>query len=70
LLEALKVIKEKNITYMLAVGGGSVIDGTKFLSAAAKFDGEPWDILEKGIRTEEGKGLTFRFCTYIASNRF
>lgn len=59
LLEALKVIKEKNITYMLAVGGGSVIDGTKFLSAAAKFDGEPWDILEKGIRTEEGKGLPF-----------
>jgi alcohol dehydrogenase YqhD (iron-dependent ADH family) len=30
LIEALKVIKEKNITYMLAVGGGSVIDGVNF----------------------------------------
>lgn len=59
LLEALKIIKEKGITYMLAVGGGSVIDGVKFLSAAANYDGEPWDILAKGIRTEEGKGLPF-----------
>lgn len=55
LLEALKVIKEQNITYLLAVGGGSVIDGTKFLSAAALFDGDtPWDILTKNIRTEKG----------------
>ncbi len=30
LLQALKVIKNENITYLLAVGGGSVIDGTKF----------------------------------------
>ena len=59
LVDALKVIKEKGITYMLAVGGGSVIDGVKFLSAAAKYEGEPWDILAKGIRTEEGKGLPF-----------
>ena len=34
LMEALQVIKEKNITYLLAVGGGSVIDGTKYLAAA------------------------------------
>ena len=59
LMEALQIIKEKNITFMLAVGGGSVIDGVKFLSAAVNFDGEPWDILVKGIRTEEGKGLPF-----------
>lgn len=46
LLEALKVIKDENITYLLAVGGGSVIDGTKFLSAAALYEGEtPWDLL-------------------------
>ncbi|QDH78501.1 iron-containing alcohol dehydrogenase [Echinicola soli] len=58
LLEALKVIKEENITFMLAVGGGSVIDATKFLSSAALYDGEePWDILAKKIRTE--KGLPF-----------
>ncbi|APY01049.1 iron-containing alcohol dehydrogenase [Lacinutrix venerupis] len=55
LMDALKVIKDENITYLLAVGGGSVIDGTKFLSAAAVYDGDtPWDILTKNIRTEKG----------------
>ena len=55
LMDALKIIKDENITYLLAVGGGSVIDGTKFLSAAAVYKGEtPWDILSKSIRTEKG----------------
>ncbi len=55
LMEALKIIKEKNIDYLLAVGGGSVIDGTKFLSSAALYTGDtPWDILSKNIRTEKG----------------
>jgi NADP-dependent alcohol dehydrogenase len=55
LLEALKIIKEQNITFLLAVGGGSVIDGTKFLSSAALYEGsDPWDILQKGIRTDVG----------------
>ena len=58
LLNALKIIKDENITYLLAVGGGSVIDGAKFLSAAALYEGEtPWDILSKNIKTE--KGLPF-----------
>lgn len=55
LMDALKVIKDENITYLLAVGGGSVIDGTKFLSAAALYEGDtPWDILTQNIRTEKG----------------
>jgi NADP-dependent alcohol dehydrogenase len=55
LLKALDLIKKHKITYLLAVGGGSVIDGTKFLSSAAFFDGDsPWDILSKHIRTEKG----------------
>jgi NADP-dependent alcohol dehydrogenase len=55
LIKALKLIKDENITYLLAVGGGSVIDGTKFLSSAALYDGDtPWDILSKNIRTEKG----------------
>lgn len=55
LMEALQVIKDKNITYLLAVGGGSVIDGTKFLAAAAVYKGEtPWDILTQNIKTEKG----------------
>jgi len=49
LMDALKVIKSQEITFLLAVGGGSVIDGTKFLAAAALYDGEtPWDILTSG----------------------
>lgn len=55
LLEALAIIKEQNIGFMLAVGGGSVIDGTKFLASAALYEGEePWEILANGIRTEVG----------------
>lgn len=55
LMEALKIIKQEKITYLLAVGGGSVIDGTKFLASAALYTGdEPWDILKKSIRTEKG----------------
>jgi NADP-dependent alcohol dehydrogenase len=55
LLKALEVIKKENITYLLAVGGGSVIDGTKFLSSAALYKGdEPWDILAKKIKTDKG----------------
>ncbi|MDV7186409.1 iron-containing alcohol dehydrogenase [Lutibacter sp. TH_r2] len=55
LMEALNIIKTENITFLLAVGGGSVIDGTKFLASAALYKGdEPWDILTKNIRTFEG----------------
>ncbi|PWJ55012.1 NADP-dependent alcohol dehydrogenase [Dyadobacter jejuensis] len=45
LMEALEIIKKEKITFLLAVGGGSVIDGTKFLSAAASYAGEPWSLL-------------------------
>ena len=55
LLKALDLIKKENIGYLLAVGGGSVIDGTKFLSSAALYDGtEPWDILKNKIPTLKG----------------
>jgi NADP-dependent alcohol dehydrogenase len=46
LMKAVEMVKAENIDYLLAVGGGSVVDGTKFIAAAAKFKGEdPWDIL-------------------------
>ncbi|TFW18492.1 iron-containing alcohol dehydrogenase [Duganella callida] len=49
LMRAVALIKQENVDFLLAVGGGSVIDGTKFIAAAAVFeDGDPWQILEKG----------------------
>jgi NADP-dependent alcohol dehydrogenase len=50
LMKAVAMCRDKNITYLLAVGGGSVLDGTKFIAAAVPFDGEPWDILSKGAK--------------------
>lgn len=48
LMKAQEIIQKEGIDYLLAVGGGSVIDGTKFIAAAALYEGEdPWDILAK-----------------------
>ncbi len=46
LMKAVDMIKSDGYDYLLAVGGGSVIDGTKFIAAAASYEGEdPWNIL-------------------------
>ena len=45
-MKAVEVSKKENIGFLLAVGGGSVIDATKFISAAALYkNGDPWNIL-------------------------
>lgn len=38
-------IRRENVNFVLAVGGGSVIDATKFIVAAAMYDGDPWDFI-------------------------
>ncbi|MGW8393413.1 iron-containing alcohol dehydrogenase [Pseudoduganella sp. HUAS MS19] len=48
LMEAVALIHRENIDFLLAVGGGSVVDGTKFVAAAAVYDGDAWDILKIG----------------------
>ncbi|RTY90422.1 iron-containing alcohol dehydrogenase [Flavobacterium sp. RSP46] len=53
LMKAVAIIKEQNIDFILAVGGGSVIDGVKFISAAVNFDGNPIDILQKRVLTKD-----------------
>jgi NADP-dependent alcohol dehydrogenase len=45
LMQAVELAKENNVTFILAVGGGSVIDGTKFISAAIHHQDDPWKIL-------------------------
>ncbi|MEJ2631071.1 MAG: iron-containing alcohol dehydrogenase [Acidihalobacter sp.] len=46
LMRAVELIREQKLDFLLAVGGGSVIDGTKFVAAAVAYQGEPWEILE------------------------
>ena len=57
LMKAVEIIREQKIDFILAVGGGSVIDGVKFISAAAKFEGNPLDILQKRIIFKEGANV-------------
>jgi NADP-dependent alcohol dehydrogenase len=45
-MKAVEIVKTENIDFLLSVGGGSVLDATKFIAAAARFEnGDPWDIL-------------------------
>ena len=46
MIKAVELVRAEKLDYLLAVGGGSVIDGTKFVAAAASFAGDPWRILE------------------------
>lgn len=57
-LESFEIIKENNIDFLLAVGGGSVIDATKFISAGYHYAKDPWHILESG-GVEIGKTIDF-----------
>lgn len=43
-MKAVEKVRAEGVDFLLAVGGGSVLDGTKFIAAAAKYDGgDPWD---------------------------
>ncbi len=54
LMKAQDIIKQNSVDFILAVGGGSVVDGTKFIAAAALFEGEdPWDIISKQAPIEK-----------------
>lgn len=46
--EAVALGREHAVDFLLAVGGGSVIDGTKLIAAGLSYDGDPWDIVLKG----------------------
>ncbi|MGL4485858.1 MAG: alcohol dehydrogenase [Yersinia sp. (in: enterobacteria)] len=46
LMKGVEVCRTEKITFLLAVGGGSVLDGTKFIAAAVNYAQDPWHILE------------------------
>lgn len=52
LRKAIELGKEKKIDFLLAVGGGSVLDGTKLIAAGLLYDGDAWDLVKKGSATE------------------
>jgi NADP-dependent alcohol dehydrogenase len=49
LVKAVEIVRSKKIDFMLAVGGGSVIDGTKFISLASHYKGDSRDLLKYGF---------------------
>lgn len=51
LRKAITLGKEEKIDFLLAVGGGSVIDGTKLISAGLLYEGDAWDLVKKGVAT-------------------
>ncbi|MGL5682346.1 MAG: iron-containing alcohol dehydrogenase [Marinifilaceae bacterium] len=54
LMKAVEIVKAEKVDFILAVGGGSVIDGTKFIAAAACFTGSDcWDILGKQAKVDQ-----------------
>ena len=57
LLKAIEMVKNEGYDFLLAVGGGSVLDGTKFIAAASKYEGEPWDLITKGVEVKEALEL-------------
>jgi NADP-dependent alcohol dehydrogenase len=47
-MKAVGLIKNEGVEFLLSVGGGSTLDATKFIAAAAKYEGEdPYDIIVK-----------------------
>lgn len=49
LVKAVEIVRNKNIDFLLAVGGGSVIDGTKFITLASYYNGDSRDLLKYGM---------------------
>jgi len=48
-MRAVELAKREGIDFLLAVGGGSVIDGTKFIALASRFEGDPKELLNYGL---------------------
>lgn len=52
LRQAIELGKKEKVDFLLAVGGGSVIDGTKLISAGLKYEGDAWDLVLQGMASD------------------
>src|SRR5699024_7506453 len=52
--KGIEICKDENIDFVLAVGGGSVIDCTKAIIAGAKTDADVWNIISRKARATDG----------------
>lgn len=55
--KGVEICKKEGIEFLLAVGGGSVIDCTKAIAAGAKYEGDAWDIVTKKVIVSEALPL-------------
>lgn len=55
--EGIEIIKRENIGFILAVGGGSVIDASKAMACGALYDGDVWDFFERKASVKEALPL-------------
>lgn len=58
LMRSVEMARRDGYDFLLAVGGGSVIDGTKFIAAAVPFAGEPWELVSS-FGAKVGQSLPF-----------
>lgn len=50
LMKAVELGRKEKVEFILAVGGGSVVDGAKFIAAAIPFEGDEWSILKDNAK--------------------
>lgn len=53
LRKAIEICRREGVDFLLSVGGGSVLDGTKLIAAAVRYDGDAWDLVLDNSRIGE-----------------